>query len=159
MYQHERHDIDVLTPDLARLRVAFVNVFFAGAPGGPWALIDTELSIGVAQVLEVAAARYGRETRPSAIITSRSHDRTVLMRCATTIRVHRPCVHSIALMPRKAKPRKQVAIKYRASGLGSVRCDARTAIAMVKLLISSTAVFKAPSNSLSCLLASANWWS
>ena len=73
MYQHERHDIEVLTPDLARLRVAFVNVFFAGAPGGPWALVDTGLSLGVAQILEVAAARYGRETRPAAIILTHGH--------------------------------------------------------------------------------------
>jgi glyoxylase-like metal-dependent hydrolase (beta-lactamase superfamily II) len=73
MYQHERHDIEVLTPDLARLRVAFVNMFFAGAPSGPWALVDTGLSLGVAQVLEVASARYGRENRPAAIILTHGH--------------------------------------------------------------------------------------
>jgi glyoxylase-like metal-dependent hydrolase (beta-lactamase superfamily II) len=73
MHQHERHGIEVLTADLARLRVAFVNLFFAGARGGPWALVDTGLSVGVAQVLEEAAARYGREVRPAAIILTHGH--------------------------------------------------------------------------------------
>ncbi len=70
---HERHDIEALTSDLARLRIAFVNLFFAGEPGGPWALVDAGLSVGAAQILEVAAARYGQDSRPTAIILTHGH--------------------------------------------------------------------------------------
>ena len=73
MDQHERHDIEELASDLARLRIAFVNVFFAGAPGSPWVLIDAGLSLGAAQILEVAAARFGRDSRPAAIILTHGH--------------------------------------------------------------------------------------
>ena len=31
------------TADVGRLYVAFVNVYFAGARGGPWVLVDTGL--------------------------------------------------------------------------------------------------------------------
>jgi glyoxylase-like metal-dependent hydrolase (beta-lactamase superfamily II) len=73
MDQHDRHDIEALASDLARLRIAFVNVFFAGAPGSPWALVDAGLSLGAAHILEVAAARYGRESRPLAVILTHGH--------------------------------------------------------------------------------------
>ena len=65
--------VEMLTSDLARLRIAFVNVFFVGAPGSQWALVDAGLSLGAAQILEVAAERYGRESRPSAIILTHGH--------------------------------------------------------------------------------------
>jgi glyoxylase-like metal-dependent hydrolase (beta-lactamase superfamily II) len=83
MDQPERHDVEELTPDLARLRIAFVNVFFAGrasaaaAAGqgqkGIWTLVDAGLAMGAAQILEVAAARYGRDSRPSAIVLTHGH--------------------------------------------------------------------------------------
>ena len=74
--QHDKvHAIEELTPDLARLRIAFVNVYFGGAPrpDSPWALVDAGLSLGAAQILEVAAQRYGREARPAAIILTHGH--------------------------------------------------------------------------------------
>jgi glyoxylase-like metal-dependent hydrolase (beta-lactamase superfamily II) len=73
MDQHQRHDIEPLTSDLARLRIAFVNVFFLGVPGGPWVLVDAGLSLGAAQILDVAADRYGRDARPAAIILTHGH--------------------------------------------------------------------------------------
>jgi glyoxylase-like metal-dependent hydrolase (beta-lactamase superfamily II) len=79
MDQHEQHELETLTDDLARLRIAFVNVYFAGAPATtpgtatPWALVDAGLSLGTAQILEAAAARYGREARPAAIVLTHGH--------------------------------------------------------------------------------------
>lgn len=80
MDQHERFGIEALTSDLARLRIGFVNVYFAGAPDGrnepdatPWALVDAGLALGTAQILELAAERYGRDARPAAIILTHGH--------------------------------------------------------------------------------------
>lgn len=68
-----RHEIETLTPELARLRIGFVNVYFLGAPGGRWVLVDTGLAIGAARILEVAADRYGRDARPEAILLTHGH--------------------------------------------------------------------------------------
>jgi glyoxylase-like metal-dependent hydrolase (beta-lactamase superfamily II) len=71
-------DIEELAPDLARLRIAFVNVFFVGGPpaapaASPWALVDAGLAMGAAQILELAARRFGESARPSAIILTHGH--------------------------------------------------------------------------------------
>ena len=73
--QQMDHAIEDLTPDLARLRIAFVNVYFAGAPGGnaPWALVDAGLAMGAATILHVAAERFGVDARPAAIILTHGH--------------------------------------------------------------------------------------
>jgi glyoxylase-like metal-dependent hydrolase (beta-lactamase superfamily II) len=91
MDQHARHELEALTHDVARLRIGFVNVFFVGAPEvpfrleaegadtgtararHPWALVDAGLSVGAAQILDVAAAHYGRDARPAAIILTHGH--------------------------------------------------------------------------------------
>ena len=73
--QQTDHAIEEVTSDLARLRIAFVNVYFAGAPGGdvPWALVDAGLAMGAATILRVAADRYGVDARPSAIVLTHGH--------------------------------------------------------------------------------------
>ncbi len=73
--RHDRH-VEEVTPDVARLRIAFVNVFFAGpprTPAAPWALIDAGLGFGAGRILEVAADRFGADARPSAIILTHGH--------------------------------------------------------------------------------------
>jgi glyoxylase-like metal-dependent hydrolase (beta-lactamase superfamily II) len=76
------HPAEDVAPDVARLRVAFVNCFFVGPPRGesapaanatPWALVDAAISMGAARILEVAAQRYGTETLPTAIILTHGH--------------------------------------------------------------------------------------
>ena len=76
--QHEKeHDLEELTSDVARLRIAFVNVYFVGSArrdgAKPWALVDAGLSSGAAQILGIAAERYGPDVRPSAIILTHGH--------------------------------------------------------------------------------------
>jgi glyoxylase-like metal-dependent hydrolase (beta-lactamase superfamily II) len=69
--------IEELSPDLARLRIGFVNVYFIGRPaeGSPssWVLVDAGLSIGATQILSVAAERFGEESRPAAIVLTHGH--------------------------------------------------------------------------------------
>src|SRR5690606_22230269 len=71
----KQHAIEELRADVARLRIAFVNLYFVGAPrsGAPWALVDAGLSPGAAQILEVAADRFGRDASPAAIILTHGH--------------------------------------------------------------------------------------
>jgi glyoxylase-like metal-dependent hydrolase (beta-lactamase superfamily II) len=81
MARETEYQIEELAPDVARLRVAFVNCFFIGSPrkhasaldATPWMLIDTALSIGAARILEVAAERFGSESRPAAIVLTHGH--------------------------------------------------------------------------------------
>jgi len=75
--QDDEHDIEELTSDLARLRIAFVNVYFVGAErkrtATPWVLVDAGLTSGAAQILGIAAERYGPEVKPSAVILTHGH--------------------------------------------------------------------------------------
>jgi glyoxylase-like metal-dependent hydrolase (beta-lactamase superfamily II) len=73
--------IEEVAPDVARLRIGFVNVYFAGPPRNgsaattatPWALVDAGLSLGTARILEVAAQRFGADARPAAIVLTHGH--------------------------------------------------------------------------------------
>jgi glyoxylase-like metal-dependent hydrolase (beta-lactamase superfamily II) len=73
----KEYGIEELAPDIARLRIAFVNTYFVGTPGAggstPWALVDAGLAMGAAQILKVAADRFGESARPAAIILTHGH--------------------------------------------------------------------------------------
>ncbi|MGI8548257.1 MAG: MBL fold metallo-hydrolase [Gemmatimonadaceae bacterium] len=72
--QHSRAATDLLA-DLAYLRTIFVNVFFFGPPSAPdrgWVLIDTGIP-HVDAIRAAAAARFGADSRPSAIILTHGH--------------------------------------------------------------------------------------
>jgi glyoxylase-like metal-dependent hydrolase (beta-lactamase superfamily II) len=75
MDSQPEYRIEELTPDLVRLRIAFVNVYFSGRPGmqNDWVLIDAGLAMGAAQILSVAANRFGDEARPAAIVLTHGH--------------------------------------------------------------------------------------
>jgi glyoxylase-like metal-dependent hydrolase (beta-lactamase superfamily II) len=77
MTQQVEPAIEDVTTDLARLRIGFVNVYLAGVrrAGGatPWALVDAGLAMGAARILEIAAARFGAESRPAAIVLTHGH--------------------------------------------------------------------------------------
>jgi glyoxylase-like metal-dependent hydrolase (beta-lactamase superfamily II) len=67
--------VEQVTPDIGRLRIAFVNVYFIGWPGSssPWALVDAGLSPGATEIFREAAARYGAGSTPSAIVLTHGH--------------------------------------------------------------------------------------
>ena len=74
--QHDDFRLDAVTADVARLRIGFVNCYLVGAPAGgatPWALVDAGLAMGTATILDVAAKRFGVDTRPAAIVLTHGH--------------------------------------------------------------------------------------
>jgi glyoxylase-like metal-dependent hydrolase (beta-lactamase superfamily II) len=82
MAQEIEHQIEVIAPDVARLRIGFVNCFCVGqrrstydmtTNATPWALVDAAVAPGAARILEVAAERFGDEARPSGIILTHGH--------------------------------------------------------------------------------------
>ena len=65
-----------LTDDLAYLRTAIVNVFFYGRPGQDdhsWVLIDAGMPGSAGRIAEAARRRFGRGSRPSAIVLTHGH--------------------------------------------------------------------------------------
>src|SRR6188472_1564222 len=69
-----------LAVDVVRLRIGFVGVYLVGNPASvrgdstaPWVLVDAGLPMGAAQILEVAAARFGTQARPAAIVLTHGH--------------------------------------------------------------------------------------
>lgn len=64
-----------LAPDVARLPVLFVNVYFVGDPGAdePWTLIDAGLPGSANTIRRAAAARFGADRPPAAIYLTHGH--------------------------------------------------------------------------------------
>jgi glyoxylase-like metal-dependent hydrolase (beta-lactamase superfamily II) len=62
-----------IAPDVGWLPISFVNVYFIGRPGGPWALVDAGLPGRANQILEAAEARFGSGARPEAILLTHGH--------------------------------------------------------------------------------------
>lgn len=62
-----------LTPNLASLRTTIANLYFVGAPGGPWVLVDTVTPGNAARIRAAAAKRFGPDARPAAILMTHGH--------------------------------------------------------------------------------------
>jgi glyoxylase-like metal-dependent hydrolase (beta-lactamase superfamily II) len=65
-----------LTPDLAAVRIGFVNVFLFGRPGAgdrQWALVDAGVPGSAGRIARAAAARFGPGVRPAAILVTHGH--------------------------------------------------------------------------------------
>ena len=62
-----------IAPGIARIYTSFVNAYFIGEPGGPWALVDTGLPGFSATVLAAAAERFGPDSRPEAVFLTHGH--------------------------------------------------------------------------------------
>ena len=65
--------IERIAPDVGWLPISFVNAYFVGHPGGPWAMIDTGLPGRAEHILETAEARFGADKRPEAIYLTHGH--------------------------------------------------------------------------------------
>jgi len=61
-----------LAADLASLRTSIANVYFAGNRQG-WVLIDTGVAGHATTIIQAAAARFGENSRPNAIILTHGH--------------------------------------------------------------------------------------
>ncbi len=65
--------IERIAPDVGWLPISFVNAYFVGHPGGPWAVIDTGLPGRASHIFETAEARFGADSRPKAIYLTHGH--------------------------------------------------------------------------------------
>ena len=64
-------ELAFVRPDVAQLRLPVVNVFFLGAPGGPWVLVDAGMPPDAAVILRHARRTYGRP--PEAVVLTHGH--------------------------------------------------------------------------------------
>jgi glyoxylase-like metal-dependent hydrolase (beta-lactamase superfamily II) len=65
-----------VTPDVASKRLALVNIAFFGLPGAPdrrWVLIDTGVPGTTGIIIRAAQQRFGRGSRPAAILLTHGH--------------------------------------------------------------------------------------
>jgi len=62
-----------IAPNVAALPLSIENVYFVGAPGRPWALIDAGTPGTAGRILAAARARYGASARPEAILLTHGH--------------------------------------------------------------------------------------
>lgn len=69
----DQSSFEPVAPDVMRLGIVFVNVYMIGAAGGPWVLVDTGLPFSAARTRAAAAARFGANTPPLAIILTHGH--------------------------------------------------------------------------------------
>jgi glyoxylase-like metal-dependent hydrolase (beta-lactamase superfamily II) len=60
-------------PDVACLQDLIVNVVFVGYPGDRWVLVDAGMPYTAAKIEHAAERRYGRGSRPEAIILTHGH--------------------------------------------------------------------------------------
>ena len=65
--------MDIIAPGVAWVPTSFVNAYFIGEPGGPWALVDTGLAGFGWKIRAAAAERFGRDSRPEAIFLTHGH--------------------------------------------------------------------------------------
>lgn len=74
--------VDEVATDVVRLRIDMVNAYFVGLPqahtngsrSAPnWVLVDAGLPHAAAEILRVAAERFGLTSRPSAIVLTHGH--------------------------------------------------------------------------------------
>ena len=78
--EHDQDSLHEVAPDLAYQRHFLVNVVYYGrADAGDrgWVLIDAGVYGSAARIIKAAAARFGEEARPGAII----HDARALRSC------------------------------------------------------------------------------
>lgn len=67
-----KSSVEDVTPDLARLRFLFVNMYLYGT-ADKWVLIDAGLKGSAGDIVDAAEARFGKGTKPEAIILTHGH--------------------------------------------------------------------------------------
>jgi len=65
--------VQEIAPKVAALPLSIENVYFIGAPGGLWALVDAGTPGTVGRILSAARTRYGENARPEAILLTHGH--------------------------------------------------------------------------------------
>jgi len=73
---HPAEGVYEIAPDLAYQRLAIVNIQFYGRPGAgdrQWLLIDAGVFGTASMISDAAARRFGKDSRPAAIILTHGH--------------------------------------------------------------------------------------
>src|SRR5580658_9476843 len=65
--------VEEMTPGVARLRTLIANIYLVGSPGEPWVVVDTGNPGNLARIRDAAELRFGRDTRPEAILLTHGH--------------------------------------------------------------------------------------
>jgi len=65
--------VQQIAPGVYRLLCGFVNVYFLGAPGEPWVLVDTGVPGDDHAIAKAAEKTYGKERPPAAILLTHGH--------------------------------------------------------------------------------------
>jgi glyoxylase-like metal-dependent hydrolase (beta-lactamase superfamily II) len=68
-----RVPVEEIAPGLARFKLLIANVYFAGHPGSPWALVDTGTPHKAAGIRRAAEQRFGPGARPAGIVLTHGH--------------------------------------------------------------------------------------
>lgn len=67
-------ELDEIVPDVARLRLLMVNVYFLGTPGtDDWVLVDAGLGGSATSIRRAAGERFGEWSKPRAIVLTHGH--------------------------------------------------------------------------------------
>lgn len=64
--------IDLVTPDITRVRQLFVNLYLVGTTDD-WVLVDAGLPKGKKRIIQAARTRFGNRTGPKAIVLTHGH--------------------------------------------------------------------------------------
>ena len=65
--------MEIIAPGVAWVPTSFVNTYFIGEPGNPWALVDAGLPGFGWKIRAAAEERFGRDSRPEAIFLTHGH--------------------------------------------------------------------------------------
>lgn len=64
--------VDLVTPDITRIRQLFVNLYLVGTKDD-WVLVDAGLPKGKKRIVQTARMRFGNRTGPKAIVLTHGH--------------------------------------------------------------------------------------
>ena len=62
-----------IVPGVARMAISIANVYFVGAPGSAWFLVDSGTPEKSKNVIKAATERYGEDSRPEFIFLTHGH--------------------------------------------------------------------------------------
>ena len=68
----DRRALQQVTPEVTYLRTSIANVYFVEVPGG-WVLVDAGLPWSAQRIRQAAAERFGRDSRPRAVVLTHGH--------------------------------------------------------------------------------------
>ena len=66
-------ELNEIAPAVAQLPISIANVYFVGAPGSPWVLVDTGTPGNARKIRREAEKRFGKGSKPECILLTHGH--------------------------------------------------------------------------------------